>query len=64
MFWPNHELIPFTNAPCAIHGWHMLVRNTLKYPIFVNEKALIREWDNSWLGQNRYDGEESGMRCN
>ncbi len=30
----------------------MPLRNTLECPIFVNGRVLIREWDNSWLGQN------------
>jgi len=34
---PEYAKIPY------IREWHMP---------FVNGKALIREWDNSWVGQN------------
>jgi hypothetical protein len=47
--WPINLLVGY-----AIHEWHILVRNTLKYP-------YIREWHAqfvnliySWVGQNKY----------
>ena len=38
--WPINSLVGY-----AIHEWHMP---------FVNGRVLIREWDNSWVGQNIY----------
>ena len=56
MLWLNEELIPFTNAPG--HSWMAYASpEYAKIPYirewhmpFVNEKALIREWDKFVVG--------------